>query len=151
MSPLNRALHITCMVGLIVWLYELYSFLWVYLHRLVKLPVPMEPLSMPPVSQRCPSLYIKYMLPSFSHHTPLCSCSKEVEAWVGHSSVILTLHVGIPSTDTSSCTLWSSPSTLYNFAEYLMLDDGGCLNALPVDFIPSTSDHLFWDRNLESF
>ena len=38
------------------------------------------------------------------------------------------------------------------FAEYLMLDDGGCLNSLlPADFIPSTSDHLFWDWNLESF
>ena len=58
----------------------------------------------------------------------------------------------IPDTDIGSCTLWSSPSTLYNFTKYLMLDDGGCLNSLlPADFIPSTSDHLFWDRNLESF
>ena len=32
-----------------------------------------------------------------------------------------------------------------------MLDDGGCLNSLlPVDFIPSNSDHLLWDWNLES-
>ena len=38
------------LVGLIVWLYVLYSFLWVYLHRLVKIPVPTEPLSMPPMS-----------------------------------------------------------------------------------------------------
>ena len=53
---------------------------------------------------------------------------------------------------TSSWTLWSSPSTLYSFAEYLVLDDGGFLNALLLeDFIPSTSDHLFWDWNLESF
>ena len=58
----------------------------------------------------------------------------------------------IPGTDTSSCTLWLSPSTLYSLAEYLVLDDEGCINALlPADFIPSTSDHLFWDRNLESF
>ena len=58
----------------------------------------------------------------------------------------------IPGTITGSCTLWSSPSTLYNFAKYLMLDDGGCLNSiLLVDFIPLNSDHLFWDRNLESF
>ena len=29
---------------------------------------------------------------------------------------------------------------------------GECLNSLlPVDFIPSTSDHLFWDWSLESF
>ena len=58
----------------------------------------------------------------------------------------------IPDTVTGSCTLWLSPSTLYSFAEYLMLDDGGCLNALlPTDFIPSTSDHLFWDWSLESY
>ena len=58
----------------------------------------------------------------------------------------------IPGTVTGSCTLWSSPSTLDSFAEYLVLDDGGCLNSiLPVDFIPLTSDHLFWDWNLESF
>ena len=58
----------------------------------------------------------------------------------------------IPGTNTSSCTLLSSPSTLYSFVEYPVLDDGGCLNALLlVDFIPSTLDHLFWDWNLESF
>ena len=58
----------------------------------------------------------------------------------------------IPGTITGSCTLWLSPSTLYSFAEYLMLDDEGCINALLlVDFIPSTLYHLFWDMNLESF
>ena len=58
----------------------------------------------------------------------------------------------IPSTITCSCTLWSSPSTLYIFVEYLVLDDVGCLNSLLLaDFIPLTSDHLLWDRNLESF
>jgi len=58
----------------------------------------------------------------------------------------------ILGTVTSSCTLWLSPSTLYSFAKYLMLDDGGFLNALlPVDFIPSNSDHLFRDWNLDSF
>ena len=57
----------------------------------------------------------------------------------------------IPRTVIGSWTLWSSPSTLYSFPEYLMLDDGGCLNSLLwTDLIPSTSDHLFWDRNLES-
>ena len=82
----------------------------------------------------------------------LFSCSKEVETWVGHSSVILTLHVGHSRYNYWFVNLWLSPSTLYNLAEYLMLDDGECLNALlPADFIPSTSDHLFWDWNLESF
>ena len=57
----------------------------------------------------------------------------------------------IPGTVTGSCTLWSSPSTLYSFTKYLVLDDGGCLNSLlPAYFIPSTSDHLFQDWNLES-
>ena len=65
-----------------------------FLHRLVILPVAMEPLLMPLVSQRCPSLYIESMLASFSHHMPLFSCLKEVETCVGHSSVILNLHVG---------------------------------------------------------
>ena len=48
----------------------MYSFLWVYLHRLVKLPVPMEPLSIPPMSQRCPSfacrVYVTYIQSPFS-------------------------------------------------------------------------------------
>ena len=58
----------------------------------------------------------------------------------------------IPSTVIGSCTLWSILSTSYSFPQYLMLDDGGCINSLlPVDFIPSTSDHLFWDWSLESF
>ena len=58
----------------------------------------------------------------------------------------------ILGTVTGSCTLWSSPLTLYSFVEYLMLDDGGYLNALlPADFTPSTSDHLFWDWNLDLF
>ena len=57
----------------------------------------------------------------------------------------------IPGKVTGSCTLWSSPSTSYNFAEYLVLDDGGYLNSLlSADFIPYTWNHLFWDWNLES-
>ena len=130
----------------------MYSFIWVYLHRLVKLPVPMEPLLMPPVSQRCPSLYIKSMLPSFSHHTSLFSCSKEVETCVSHSSVILTLHVGHSWYSYWFMHFMIESFHIIQFSKSLVLDDGGCLNALlPADFIPSTSDHLFWDRNLESF
>ena len=111
----------------------------------------MEPLMMPPVSQRCPNFYIETMLTSFSHHTPVCSCSKEVEAWFGHSLVILTLHVGHSWYSYWFMHLWSSPSTLYSFVEYLVLDHGGCLIALlPANFIPSTWYHLLWDWNLES-
>ena len=58
----------------------------------------------------------------------------------------------IPGTDTGSCTLWLIPSTLYIFAEYLVLDDERFLNSLlPMDFIPSTLDHLFSYWNLESW
>ena len=39
-------------------------------------------------------LYIESMLPIVSHHSLLCSYSKEVETWFGHSLVLLTLHVG---------------------------------------------------------
>ena len=56
----------------------------------------------------------------------------------------------IPGTIIGSCTSYSS--TLYSVVEYLVLVDGGCLNALLLaDSIPSTSDHLFWNRVLESF
>ena len=99
-----------------------------------------------------PVLHIESMLPTFSHHSPLCSCSKEVETWVGHSSVVLNLHVSHSRYCTGSCISCSSPSTLYTVAEYLMLVDGEFLNALlPADSIPSNSNHLFWDRSLESF
>ena len=40
---------------------------------------------------------------------------------------------------------------LSSVVEYLMLVDGGWLNALlPADSFPSTSYHLFWNRSLES-
>ena len=65
MSPSNRALYDTS-IGLVI-IITLWNVLIIlsFLHRLVMLPVPMEPLSMPLVSQRGPSLYIEYMLPLF--------------------------------------------------------------------------------------
>ena len=45
----------------------------------------------------------------------------------------------------------SSSSTLPSLADYLVLVDEGCLNSLlPVYSIPSTLDHLFWNRILDS-
>ena len=143
MSPLNRALYIPSIGSVISMTLGVVLITLSFIHWLVMHLVPMEPLLMPPVSQRCPSLYIESMLPSFSHHMSLCSCSKEVETCVGHSSVILTLHVGHSRYSYWLVHLWLSPSTLYSFAEYLVLDDGGFLNTLlPTDFIPSSSDHL---------
>ena len=59
----------------------------------------------------------------------------------------------IPGTVTSlgtSCSL--SSSTLYSVGEYLVLDYGGFINSLLLaDYVPSTLDHLFWIRILESF
>ena len=44
-----------------------------------------------------------------------------------------------------------SSSKSFILVAYLVLVDGGCPNSLlPVDSIPSTSDHLFWNRSLES-
>ena len=44
-----------------------------------------------------------------------------------------------------------SSSKLSSVAEYLILVYGGFLNALlPMDSIPSNSNHLFWNRSLES-
>ena len=112
----------------------------------------MEPLSMSPVSQRCPSLHIESMMFAFSHYSPYALVRRKLKPESSIPQLSWLCMSAIPSTVTSSCTLWSIPSTLYIFAEYLVLDDGGCLNSLiPVDFIPSNSNHLFWDRNLESF
>ena len=112
----------------------------------------MEPLLMPPTSQDVP-IFIS---------SPCCLSSTTIflyalvrrklklESAIPQFSWLCMS--AIPSIDTSSCTLWSIPFTLYNFSEYLVLDDGGCLNSLlPANFIPSTSDHLFWDWNLEPF
>ena len=112
----------------------------------------MEPLLMPPMSHRFPNLHIESMLPTFRHHSPYALVPKKLKPESAIPQLSWLCMSVIPGTVTGSCTLWSSPSTSYSFAEYLVLDDGGCLNSLlPVDFIPSTSDHLFWDWSLESF
>ena len=44
-----------------------------------------------------------------------------------------------------------SSSKLSGIVVYLMLIDGGCPNSLLlVNSIPSNSNHLFWNRDLES-
>ena len=111
----------------------------------------MEPLLMPLVSQRCPILHIESMLHTFSHHLPYALVQRKLKPESSIPQLSWLCMSAIPGTVTGLCTLWSSPSRLYSFVEYLVLDDGGCLNALlPAYFIPSTLDHLFWDRNLES-
>ena len=93
-SPSNRALYITSVgwvysltLGAVLILSEFISTNWLSFQ---------SPWSL----YRCllchrdvPVLYIESMLPTLSHHLPLCSCSKEFEAWIDHSSVFLTLHV----------------------------------------------------------
>ena len=113
----------------------------------------MEPLSMPPVLQRCPNFCISSLCCLHSITILLSAIvwrKLKPELVISRFSWLCMLV--IPGTNTVSCTLWSIPSTLYSLDEYLMLDDEGCINSLlPLYFIPSTSDNLFWDRNLESF
>ena len=140
-------------VGLLVWLYELYPLLWFYLHWLIMLAVPMEPLLMTLVSQICPSFHIEYMQPIFSHHFPYAFVRRKLKPDSPIPQLSWLCMSAIPGTITGSCTSCSLiSSTLYILAEYLVLDGGGCLNALlPTNSIPSTSYHLFWNRILESF
>ena len=111
----------------------------------------MEPLLMPPMPQRCPCLHIESMLLLFvTIHLYVL-----VQRKLKHESSIpqLSWHCMsvIPGTVTGSCTSCLSSSTLYIIAEYPVLVDGGFLNALlPANSIPSTSNHLFWNKSLES-
>ena len=119
------------LVGLYFDFRKLYSFIWVYLHWLVMLPVLMEPLLIPPVSQRCPIFHMKSMLPTFSHHFPYALVRRKLKLESTIPQLSWLCMSTIPSTFTGSWTSCSlSYSTLYSVAEYLMLVDGGCLNSL---------------------
>ena len=107
---------------------------------------------MPPVSQRCPSLHIESMLPTFSHHSPYAIVRRKLKLELAIPQLSSLCMSVVPGTVTYLCTSCSSSSTLYIIVEYLMLVDGGFLNSLlPMNSIPSTSDHLFWNSILESF
>ena len=152
-SPLNKALYITSIgwvysltLGSVLVLYEFISTNW------LSFPSPWSLCRCLLCRRDVPVLYIESMLPLFSHHSPLCYCSRKLKPESTIPQLSWLCMSAIPGKVTGSCTLWSSPSTLDSFAEYLVLDDGGCLNALlPADFIPSTLDHLFWDWNIDSF
>ena len=92
-----------------------------FLHGLVMLPVPMEPLSIPHVSQRCPSLHVESILPMFSHHFPYALVQRKFilsQPFLGYLEfacwsfpVQLLVHAHL---------VHSSSSTLSNIAEYLV-------------------------------
>ena len=63
-----------------------------FVHRLVMLLVPMEPLSVPPMSQSCPDFHVDSML-SISIHLHYAIVRREFLSQFGHSLVILSLHV----------------------------------------------------------
>ena len=102
-----------------------------FLHQLVMLPVPMEPLLMPHVSQNCPSLHVESMLAtsvtiflmllfegSFSLSRPLLSYL----VFACRSFPIqLLVHAHIAHLISSK---------LSSVFEYLVLVDGGCFNSL---------------------
>jgi hypothetical protein len=47
--------------------------------------------------------------------------------------------------------IFSDSFKIFGLQIFLVLSDGGCLNALlPTYLFPSTSTHLFWDQDLES-
>ena len=68
--PSNRALYITSIGWVVSMTLGVVLVTLSFLHRLVTFPVPMEPLSMPPMSQSCPSLHVESMIRIFSHHFP---------------------------------------------------------------------------------
>ena len=125
--PSNRALYITSIGWVIVWLrsctrlsefistdwlsfQSLWSLCWCLLcHRDV--PVCISNLCcLHSVTIRCYALVRRKLKPEST--IPQLS-------WLCMSA--------IPGTVTGSCTLWSSTSILDSFAEYLVLDDGGAL------------------------
>ena len=68
-SPSNIALYIPSISWVISMNLGAVLVSLSFLHHLVMLPVPMEPLSMPPVSESCPSFHVNSMLP-ISLHLP---------------------------------------------------------------------------------
>jgi hypothetical protein len=51
-----------------------------------------------------------------------------------------------------SFNILSQSFKIFGLLLLLMLDDGGCLNALlPVDLFPLTSAHFLWDQDVEYF
>ena len=96
--------------------------------------------------------YNKSMFPTFNHHLPYSLIQMKLKPESSIPQLFLLCMSAIPSTVTGSCTSCLISSKLYSVAEHLFLVDGGCLNSLlTADSIPSNSDHLSWDRSLDSF
>ena len=102
-SPWKRALYITSIGWVISMNLGAVLVILSFLHRLVMLPVPMEPLSIPHVSQSCPSLHVKSML-SVSHHLPYALIRRKIypDSFILQLSFLYIL--AIIDTVTSSCT-----------------------------------------------
>ena len=123
-----------------------------FLHRLVMLPVPMEPLSMPPMSQIFPILHVDSMLPMFIHHFPYTLIQRKSSMSHPFLSYLEFACQPFPiQLLVRAHLVCLISSILSSIAEYLMLVDEGFPNSLlPTDSIPFNSDHLFWNRSLES-
>ena len=67
LSPSNREMYITFVSWVISMNLGFVLVILIFLHQLVILPLPMEPLLMPPMSQSCPSFHVEYMLPMSLH------------------------------------------------------------------------------------
>ena len=108
---------------------------------------------MPPMSQICPSLHGESMLPMFNHRFPYALVRRKFILSRSFLSYLVFACWPFPIQQLVHAHLVRLIySKLSSIVEYLVLIDGGFLNALlPADFIPSNLDHLFWDWNLESF
>ena len=73
MSPSNIALYITSIGWVISMTLGVVLIIVSFLHRRAMIPVPMEPLLMPPVSQSCPSLHVNSMMLIQSPYPISCS------------------------------------------------------------------------------
>ena len=114
-SPSNKALYIPSIGWVISMTLGVILVTLVFLHQLVMLPVPMDPLLMPPVSQRFPSFHIESMSPTFSHHFPYSLIRRKLKpesaipqlSWICMSTIpqlYFLCMLDIPDTVTGSCT-----------------------------------------------
>ena len=91
-SPSNKALYIPSIGWVISMTLGVILVTLVFLHQLVMLPIPRQPLSMPHVSQSCLDFHVDSMMP-MSLHLPYSLVPSKFYPKVSDSLVILSLNV----------------------------------------------------------
>ena len=105
--PSNIALYITSISWVISMNLGVVLVTLIFLHRLVMLPVPMEPLSIPPVLQSCASFHVEYILPK-NLHLPYALVRRKSRHELDIPQIYFLCMSAIPHTVTGSCTSCSS-------------------------------------------